>query len=65
MSKTNKTTETQVEFNYETLLQEHKTVSAVIRYLASTGMSRGDISRLTGKRYQHVRNVLVTPLKKG
>lgn len=37
--------------------------SARIRYLASTGMSRGDIARVTGKRYQHVRNVLITPLK--
>ena len=39
------------------------TTSSKIRYLASTGMSRGDIARVTGKRYQHVRNVLITPLK--
>jgi hypothetical protein len=73
MSKTNTVTETvettsKVEFDatkYNELLAEHKSVSGVIRYLASTGMSRGDISRVTGKRYQHVRNVLVTPLKKG
>lgn len=72
MAKTNEaTTSTEivkVEFNqatYDKLLGEHKTVSGVIRHLASTGMSRGDIAKTTNKRYQHVRNVLVTPLKKG
>lgn len=58
---------TKVEFvqaTYDALLTEHKTVSGVIRHLASTGMSRGDIAKVTNKRYQHVRNVLVTPLKK-
>lgn len=34
-----------------------------IRYLASEGMSRGDISRALNIRYQWVRNVLITPLK--
>jgi len=34
-----------------------------IRYLASQKMSRGDISRVLGIRYQWVRNVLITPLK--
>lgn len=38
--------------------------SAQIRYLASLGWERGDIARFTGKRYQHVRNVLITPLKR-
>ena len=38
--------------------------SAQIRYLASLGWARGDIARYTGKRYQHVRNVLITPLKR-
>jgi len=64
-TETNTNTTETVTYNYEELLTEHKTVSSVIRFLNSTGMSRGDISRLTGKRYQHVRNVLVTPLKKG
>ena len=40
------------------------TKSAQIRYLSSLKMSRGDISRLMKIRYQHVRNVLITPLKK-
>lgn len=39
------------------------TTSARIRLLAAHGFSRGDIARITGKRYQHVRNVLITPLK--
>lgn len=47
------------------LLEEHKSVSAVIRFLDSKGLKRGDIAKVTGKRYQHVRNVLTTPLKKG
>jgi hypothetical protein len=34
-----------------------------IRFLASKGLSRGDISRVLGIRYQWVRNVLITPLK--
>lgn len=39
------------------------TKSAKIRAMAADGMSRGDIARTLGIRYQHVRNVLVTPLK--
>lgn len=39
------------------------TKSAQIRFLASCGYSRGDISRILNIRYQHVRNVLITPLK--
>lgn len=45
-------------------------ISSKIRHLNSEGFSRGDISRimteLEGRlvRYQHVRNVLITPLKR-
>ena len=39
------------------------TKSAKIRYLDKKGYSRGDISRVLKIRYQHVRNVLVTPVK--
>lgn len=38
--------------------------SARIRYLASLGWPRGDIARFVDRRYQHVRNVLITPLKR-
>jgi len=44
-------------------LAECQTTSAKIRYLAACGMKNGPIAKLLGKRFQHVRNVLVTPLK--
>jgi len=56
-----------IEFNqtyWDSLVTEHKSISGAIRHLAATGMSRGDIARTSGKRYQHVRNVLTQPLKK-
>jgi hypothetical protein len=46
------------------------TVSAKIRFLAGEGYTTGDVSRimteLEGRlvRFQHVRNVLITPLKR-
>ena len=36
----------------------HRTVADKIRALAAAGVSRADIARFLGKRYQHVRNVL-------
>lgn len=36
--------------------------SARIRYLAEQGYSRSESAKILGIRYQHVRNVLVTPL---
>jgi hypothetical protein len=63
-TETNTNTTETVTYNYVDLLTEHKTVSSVIRHLNSLGLSRSEISKVTGKRYQHVRNVLVTPLKK-
>lgn len=40
-------------------LDKIETVSGKIRYLNKAGLSRADIARVLGKRYQHVRNVLV------
>jgi len=40
-----------------------KTVSGKIRYLNAQGKSRSEISKQLGIRYQHVRNVLIQPLK--
>jgi hypothetical protein len=40
------------------------TKSAAIRSLSAHGMSRAEIARFMGIRYQHVRNVLITPVKK-
>lgn len=39
-------------------------ISGTIRSLAAQGFERGVIAKATGKRYQHVRNVLITPLKR-
>ena len=40
------------------------TVSGQIRFLHAQGLKRGTIAKMLGKRYQHVRNVLIAPLKK-
>lgn len=40
------------------------TKSAKIRYLDSEKFTRGQIAKILGIRYQHVRNVLITPVKK-
>lgn len=69
MTKLNQTATTAPETpkvegpTYEALLAEHKTVSAVIRFLAGQGKTRSEIAKFTGKRYQHVRNVLTAPVK--
>lgn len=35
-----------------------------IRQLLGTGLKRGDVAKILGIRYQHVRNVELTPLKR-
>lgn len=47
------------------LVTKFGSVSAAIRALDAEGLERGTIGKILGKRYQHVRNVLITPLKKG
>lgn len=49
------------------LVQGLETKSAKIRALNAAGYSRSEIAKFLGVRYQHVRNVLITPLvgKKG
>ena len=39
------------------------TTSGKIRYLDSQNLTRGQISKVLNIRYQHVRNVLITPVK--
>jgi len=39
-------------------------VSAIIRAMAADGWSRASIAKTTNIRYQHVRNVLITPVGK-
>lgn len=41
-----------------------KTTSDKIRFFASQGFSKSTIASMLNIRYQHVRNVLITPLKK-
>lgn len=55
-----------VNLSYEELeAQCLKNKSQIIRYLDAEGYSRSAIALFLNVRYQHVRNVLVTPLKKG
>lgn len=46
----------------KTKLDKLPTTSARIRYLDQLGWSRSAIAKQLGKRYQHVRNVLITPV---
>lgn len=48
----------------QTKLDNFSTKSAKIRYLAGLEWSRSEIAGHLGIRYQHVRNVLITPVKK-
>ncbi len=47
-----------------TKLKALPTTSARIRFLDKQGFSRSEIAVELDKRYQHVRNVLITPIKK-
>lgn len=49
----------------QVLKQQFKTKSAAIRHLYSLGHETKDIAKHLGLRYQHVRNVLHTELKRG
>lgn len=49
---------------YVTRLTNGVTKSAVIRYLDSTGCTRSEIAKILNIRYQHVRNVLTSELKR-
>lgn len=59
---TTKTTKTQDQLTKD--LEALPTKSAKIRYLSEKGWSRGQIAKHLGIRYQHVRNVLITPVAK-
>jgi hypothetical protein len=63
MSKTN-TTAAQAPKTIESVdLSQCATKSAKIRALHAAGFATGPISKFLGIRYQHARNVLVTPVK--
>jgi len=53
-----------IEHSYAELLESHKTKSAMIRFLSVDGYDRGQIAKFMGIKYQFVRNVLITPIKK-
>lgn len=63
MSKSKEAIEVKELFTREQLLA-CKTTSAKIRFLHSLGFERKEISNILYVRYQHVRNVLITPIKK-
>lgn len=48
----------------DSILESLPTKSSKIRYLFESGMKRSEIATKLNIRYQHVRNVLITPLKK-
>lgn len=64
MSNTKKSAPS-VSKDLQVKLDSLTSTAAKIRFLASEGHSRGDISRILSIRYQWVRNVLITPLKNG
>lgn len=64
----NKTAEKKDEVKVESKIDyiaKYGNVSKAIRGLNSEGFSRSQIAKMLNKRYQHVRNVLITPIKKG
>lgn len=48
----------------DSVMETYKTKSAAIRFLLAEGMKRGEVAKLLEIRYQHVRNVEITPIKK-
>ena len=55
-----KTNSYQIRTEYQNLTS----ISSIIRQMEKDGFSRWQIHKDSGIRYQHVRNVLITPLVK-
>ena len=55
---------TEVKKDITTINLDGMNTSQKIRALHAEGFDRGAIAKHLGKRYQHVRNVLITPIKK-
>ena len=53
-----------IENDLDNELAKLPTTSARIRYLDATNLTRSQIAKKLDIRYQHVRNVLITPIKK-
>lgn len=62
-SNESETQNQKLQFELPKLMDEHKTKSNVIRFLSSQGWTRSQIASFMNIRYQHVRNVLIQPLK--
>ncbi len=54
----------QLQADYEVLKKEGQNKSTTIRALFAKGYERGQIAKVMQIRYQHVRNVLITPVKR-
>lgn len=48
----------------EQYIKEQGGVSKAIRSLVAAGHKYGPVAKMLGKRYQHVRNVMITPVGK-
>lgn len=53
-----------IQGDVQAMYKEHGSWSKLIKFLASQNHSRAAIAKFTGKRYQHVRNVLTAKAKK-
>lgn len=62
--ETVETVETPVVFDAAAYIKEAGTKSAAIRKLLADGKKRGEVAKMLNIRYQHVRNVEITPIKK-
>lgn len=56
-------------YNVEELMTKFVTKSSTVRYLNSEGLTRSQILKVMKEKfpnmlYQHVRNILITPIKK-
>jgi hypothetical protein len=53
-----------VQFDKIAFIVKCGSISSAIRRLHESGKSRSEIATMLDKRYQHVRNVLITPIKR-
>jgi hypothetical protein len=53
-----------LDVSFDKDLESLPTTSSKIRFLNSKGLTRSQIKAKLQIRYQHVRNVLITPIKK-
>lgn len=51
------------QFDSKKFISEQGSKSQAIRTLTSQGKTRSEIAKMLNIRYQHVRNVLITPVK--